>query len=219
MEFYTYQQLQESAQALRARLNGSFFDEMLPDDLKAVIKPCVKLTGTGGKNPVMGQTVDKLFVLSEQEIFGRKVFSMVRQIGDGSVLRMAATLPPSVMSAATATPTVTAPTTVMAWPSASAFNPISRIIPPRKGRWEVLMKYPIVMTLKDGRNETLFTVQDFEYLIDEFMGFEALQYFRALREEAADRERELAEGTQRTKNLVSELKAKILELECDFHDK
>ena len=61
---------------LRARLNGSFFDEMLPDDLKAVIKPCVKLTGTGGKNPVMGQTVDKLFVLSEQEIFGRKVFSM-----------------------------------------------------------------------------------------------------------------------------------------------
>ena len=61
---------------LRARLNGSFFDEMLPDDLKAAIKPCVKLTGTGGKNPVMGQTVDKLFVLSEQEIFGRKVFSM-----------------------------------------------------------------------------------------------------------------------------------------------
>lgn len=38
------------------------------------------------------------------------------------------------------------------------------------------MKYPIVMTLKDGRNETLFTVQDFEYLIDEFMGFDALQY-------------------------------------------
>lgn len=61
---------------LRARLNGSFFDEMLPDDLKAVIKPCVKFTGTGGKNPVMGQTIDKLFVLSEQEIFGRKVFSM-----------------------------------------------------------------------------------------------------------------------------------------------
>ena len=81
------------------------------------------------------------------------------------------------------------------------------------------MKYSIVVTLKDGRNETLFTVQDFEYLIDEFMGFEALQYFRALREEAADRERELAAGTQRTKNLVSELKAKILELECDFHDK
>ena len=62
---------------LRARLNGSFFDEMLPDDLKAVIKPCVKFTGTGGKKyPVVGQTIDKLFVLSEQEIFGRKLFSM-----------------------------------------------------------------------------------------------------------------------------------------------
>lgn len=61
---------------LRARLNGSFFDEMLPDDLKAVIKPCVKFAGTGGRNPMVGQTIDKLFVLSEQEIFGRKIHSI-----------------------------------------------------------------------------------------------------------------------------------------------
>ena len=49
---------------------------MLPEDLRAVIKPTAKLTGTCGRNPKMGKTIDKLFVLSEQEIFGRKIYSL-----------------------------------------------------------------------------------------------------------------------------------------------
>ncbi len=61
---------------LRSALNGHFFDTMLPEDLRAVIKPTAKLTGTGGRNPKMGKTIDKLFVLSEQEIFGRKIYSL-----------------------------------------------------------------------------------------------------------------------------------------------
>ena len=61
---------------LRSRLNGHFFNSLLPDDLKAVIKPTAKLTSTGGRNPKMGKTIDKLFVLSEQEIFGRKIYSL-----------------------------------------------------------------------------------------------------------------------------------------------
>lgn len=45
------------------------------------------------------------------------------------------------------------------------------------------MQYPGVITLIDGKNETLFSVDDLEYLIDKYMGFDALKYFRALREE------------------------------------
>lgn len=61
---------------LRSALNGHFFDTMLPEDLRAVIKPTAKLTGTCGRNPKMGKTIDKLFVLSEQEIFGKKIYSL-----------------------------------------------------------------------------------------------------------------------------------------------
>lgn len=43
------------------------------------------------------------------------------------------------------------------------------------------MQYPRVITLIDGKNETLFSVDDLEYLIDRYMGFDALKYFRALR--------------------------------------
>ena len=61
---------------LRSMLNGSFLNSMLPEDLRAVIKPCVKLTRTSGaENAPLGKTVDRVFVLSEQEVFGRKVFS------------------------------------------------------------------------------------------------------------------------------------------------
>lgn len=65
-----------SASKLRSSMNDHFFNNMLPEDLKAVIKSCAKMTGTGGKSPKMGNTVDKLFLLSEQEIFGRKIYSI-----------------------------------------------------------------------------------------------------------------------------------------------
>lgn len=60
---------------LRSFLNTTIL-AMLPDDLRAVIKPCVKLTRTSGaSNASLGKTLDHIFVLSEQEIFGRKIYS------------------------------------------------------------------------------------------------------------------------------------------------
>ena len=63
------------ASYLRSKLNGNFFKNQLPADLKAVIKPVVKITATSGKNEMLVPSVDKLFILSEQEIFGRKIYS------------------------------------------------------------------------------------------------------------------------------------------------
>lgn len=62
---------------LRRVLNSDIY-ALLPDDLRAVIKPCVKLTSKGGKDQdgTMIQTSDPLFILSEQEIFGRKIYSI-----------------------------------------------------------------------------------------------------------------------------------------------
>lgn len=44
------------------------------------------------------------------------------------------------------------------------------------------MDFPKTITLRDKKTETLLTVQDFEYLVDKYMGFEALRFFRDLRE-------------------------------------
>ena len=43
--------------------------------MKAVIKPVVKMTAKSGKNEMRVPSVDNLFVLSEQEVFGRKIYS------------------------------------------------------------------------------------------------------------------------------------------------
>lgn len=59
---------------LRKVLNTSVFGN-LPDDLRSVIKPCLKKTSLGGNSEKYGLTSDNLFVLSEQEIFGRKIYS------------------------------------------------------------------------------------------------------------------------------------------------
>ena len=60
---------------LRKMLNNSII-EMLPDDLLSVIKPCLKETCLGGGSQKIGMTSDPLFILSEQEIFGRKIYSI-----------------------------------------------------------------------------------------------------------------------------------------------
>ena len=73
------------------------------------------------------------------------------------------------------------------------------------------MQYPRVITLIDGKNETLFSVDDLEYLIDKYMGFDALKYFRALREEQAERENNLARS-------ITDLTVHIAEMESDFND-
>lgn len=63
---------------LRKILNNSVI-EMLPDDLLSVIKPCLKETCLGGGSQKIGMTSDPLFILSEQEIFGRKIYSVGRE--------------------------------------------------------------------------------------------------------------------------------------------
>ncbi len=42
---------------------------------------------------------------------------------------------------------------------------------------------PRVMELKDGKLETLFSERDFVYLIENYMGHEAADYFRSIMEE------------------------------------
>lgn len=43
-----------------------------------------------------------------------------------------------------------------------------------------------VIELLDKKVETLFNRQDFEYLLEQYMGYEAVQYFRDLIEEIED---------------------------------
>lgn len=59
---------------LRAWLNGEMW-ELLPDDLKAVIKPVVKQTSAGGKSTEIKETRDLLFIKSERELTGRCFYS------------------------------------------------------------------------------------------------------------------------------------------------
>ena len=84
------------------------------------------------------------------------------------------------------------------------------------------MQYPRVITLIDGKNETLFSVDDLEYLIDKYMGFymgfDTLKYFRALREEQAERENNLARSITDLKAKVHDLTVHIAEMESDFND-
>lgn len=46
---------------------------------------------------------------------------------------------------------------------------------------------PTVISLKDGKVETLFGERDFEYLIDKYMGFDAARYFRELIQDYEER--------------------------------
>lgn len=45
---------------------------------------------------------------------------------------------------------------------------------------------PRVIELLDKKVETLFNRQDFEYLLEWYMGYEAVQYFRDMIEEIED---------------------------------
>lgn len=77
---------------------------------------------------------------------------------------------------------------------------------------------PFVLSLKDGKNATLFSVRHFEKLIDEYMGTEAAKYFRTL---LSDRD-EIIENKRNhvgeLKDIIHGLETKVEELECDFND-
>ena len=59
---------------MRRYLNEDVF-ALLPDDVQDVIRPVIKTTYCGGKKTGKVSTVDKLFLLSEHERYGRKFYS------------------------------------------------------------------------------------------------------------------------------------------------
>lgn len=63
-----------------------------------------------------------------------------------------------------------------------------------------------VIELLDKKVETLFNRQDFEYLLEQYMGYEAVQYFRDMIEEIEDSYNEqIDELTVQAKDLREKL--------------
>lgn len=73
------------------------------------------------------------------------------------------------------------------------------------------MDYPRTITLRGGKTETMLTVQDFEYLVDSYMGFEARWFLRGLREESEAEIRELVEENNNLRNELTYLRSKLRE--------
>lgn len=65
---------------------------------------------------------------------------------------------------------------------------------------------PRVIEFVDKKIETLFNRQDFEYLLERYMGYEAVEYPRELIDEIEENHREV----------VDELQAEIQDLEHDL---
>lgn len=69
---------------------------------------------------------------------------------------------------------------------------------------------PRVLKLSDNKIETLFGARDFEYLIDKYMGYEAVQYFRELMNEVEEERQEVrsicSDIENQTLDLISRIK-------------
>lgn len=65
---------------------------------------------------------------------------------------------------------------------------------------------PRVIELVDKKIETLFNRQDFEYLCERYMGYEAVEYLRELIDEIEDNHREVVENLQTE---IRDLKRKL----------
>ena len=69
---------------------------------------------------------------------------------------------------------------------------------------------PRVLKLRDDKKETLFDAKDFEYLIDKYMGYEAVQYFRELMNEVEEERQEVRSTRSdiecQTLDLISRIK-------------
>lgn len=69
---------------------------------------------------------------------------------------------------------------------------------------------PRVLKLSDGKIETLFDAKDLEYLIDKYMGYEAVQYFRELMNEVEEERQEVRSTRSdiegQTLDLISRIK-------------
>lgn len=69
---------------------------------------------------------------------------------------------------------------------------------------------PRVLKLSDDKIETLFDAKDFEYLIDKYMGYKAVQYFRELMNEVEEERQEVRSTRSdiegQTLDLISRIK-------------
>lgn len=69
---------------------------------------------------------------------------------------------------------------------------------------------PRVLKPSDDKIETLFDAKDFEYLIDKYMGYEAVQYFRELMNEVEEERQEVRSTRSdiecQTLDLISRIK-------------
>lgn len=69
---------------------------------------------------------------------------------------------------------------------------------------------PRVLKLSNDKIETLFDAKDFEYLIDKYMGYEAVQYFRELMNEVEEERQEVRSTRSdiecQTLDLISRIK-------------
>lgn len=65
---------------LRKWLNSEFL-ERCSDDLRSVIRPVIKLTSAGECSDEIIKSVDRIFILSEKEVYGRVMYSVP---GEGS---------------------------------------------------------------------------------------------------------------------------------------
>lgn len=74
---------------------------------------------------------------------------------------------------------------------------------------------PRVLKLSDDKIETLFDAKDFEYLIDKYMGYEAVQYFRELMNEVEEERQEVRSTRSDIEGQTLDLISRIKRLDED----
>lgn len=78
---------------------------------------------------------------------------------------------------------------------------------------------PRVIKLKDEKVETLFGERDFEYLLEKYMGYEAVEYFRELMTEKEEAHADnLLELEEKYEEQISRLKNRIQCLEDEVEN-
>lgn len=75
---------------------------------------------------------------------------------------------------------------------------------------------PRVISLNDGKVETLFNPQDFEYLLERYMGYDSVQYFREL---IAEKDTDLEELREEYEGKLDTLRDKYRELEDELEER
>lgn len=78
---------------------------------------------------------------------------------------------------------------------------------------------PRVIKLKDDKVETLFGERDFEYLLEKYMGYEAVEYFRKLMSEKEEAHSDdLLELQEKYEETINRLESQIQSLEEKVKD-